>query len=455
MSLLEGGPRDLAEHQRTIRGALQWSHDLLEPGERMLFRRLSVFDGAFDLAAAEAVCADGELTAGEMLGHLSQLIDKSLVTVDSMAGRDARYRLLETVRQYAAEQLLCSEPLDTVRRRHARHFLALAETARRAEWRSSQAEWASRLEASYPDIRQALQWLRAHDAAGCVRLTTALGWFWMTHGHLNEGREWLLAVREVAPPGSIERAQVLYVLARLAYWQGDSPNARELANQSLALAEELGEADTTRWALALVGSTAVAAGDHAAARAAFDRLLSSGADVGIRVSALIGTGELLLQEGRAAEAREVLMPGLRLASQHDDVWHIGRGNMFLAIAAYLEGDYSRARHCAVEGLQGFARVAHWNGVAAALEGFAALVVIEGDAVLALRLAGAADAIRRRLATPLSGTWQELHESVVLAPARAAAGDRTEQAWAEGTRMSMQEAISCVLAVHHQASASPA
>jgi hypothetical protein len=119
--------------------------------------------------------------------------------------------------------------------------------------------------------------------------------------------------------------------------------------------------------------------------------------------------------------------------------------MFLAIAAYLEGDYSRARHCAVEGLQGFARVAHWNGVAAALEGFSALVVIEGDPVLAMRLAGAADAIRRRLATPLSGTWRELHDSVAIAPARAAAGPRAEQAWADGARMSLQEAISCALA----------
>src|SRR5207302_10535501 len=127
-----------------------------------------------------------------------------------------------------------------------------------------------------------------------------------------------------------------------------------------------------------------------------------------------------------------------------DVWHIGRANMFLAIAAYLEGDYAHARHRTVEGLQGFARVAHWNGVAAALEGFAALVVIEGDAILAMRLAGAADAIRRRLATPLSKTWRELHDSVVIAPARAAAGARADQAWMDGARMSMQEAISCAL-----------
>jgi hypothetical protein len=174
-------------------------------------------------------------------------------------------------------------------------------------------------------------------------------------------------------------------------------------------------------------------------------VLSSSDDGGVRVAALIGTGELLLKEGRAAEARAALVPGLQLASRHDDVWHIGRANMFLAIAAYLEGDYARARQRAADGLHGFARVAHWNGVAAALEGFSALVVIEGDPVLAMRLAGAADAIRRRLATPLSGTWRELHDSVAIAPARAAAGPRAEQAWADGARMSLQEAISCALA----------
>jgi hypothetical protein len=121
--------------------------------------------------------------------------------------------------------------------------------------------------------------------------------------------------------------------------------------------------------------------------------------------------------------------------------------MFLAIAAYLEGDYARARQRAVEGLREFARVRHWNGVAAALECFAALVMIEGDAILAMRLAGAADAIRRRLATPLTKSWRELHDSVVTAPARAAAGARADQAWTDGTRLSMQEAISCALAVH--------
>lgn len=193
ISLLAGGPRDAPEHQRTLRLTLRRSHELLEPADRILFRRLSVFNGAFDLAAVEAVCADAALPAADTLARLSRLVDASLVTVDPAAGQPDRCRLLDIVRAYAAEQLADAEPSGAVESRHARYFLELAEAGRRADGRSQQADWTRRLDECYADLHAALVWLRRHDTAGWVRITTALGWFWMRRGRLSEGRRWLSA----------------------------------------------------------------------------------------------------------------------------------------------------------------------------------------------------------------------------------------------------------------------
>jgi predicted ATPase len=187
--LLTGGSRTARPRHQTLRAALDWGHQLLNDDERKLFRRLSGFSGAFELAAAEAVAAWGDLSPETVLGHLSGLVDKSLVV--PAAGPDARTRcrMLETVRQYAAERMVEAGEGDEARRRHADHFLAMAEVAAAFERRPGQAEWLARLEFDHEDLRAALLWCRAHDHERWTRLALALGWFWLVRGHLSEGRE--------------------------------------------------------------------------------------------------------------------------------------------------------------------------------------------------------------------------------------------------------------------------
>jgi len=441
LPLLAGGPADLAEHQRTLRSALDWSHDLLEPSERVLFRRLSVFRGAFEPDAAEAVGAGGD--AGRCL---SRLVEKSLVAVEpeSMPGGPARYRLLDTVRAYAAERLAAAEPAAEVREGHARHYLRMAEAARDPSWTPGRVDLIHGLEASYADLHEALLWLRAHEVACWARMVTALGWFWVTYAHLDEGRAWLLDALEVVPPVSTERCQVLHRLGVLAYWQGDYGAARELLGASLALAEELGDGEEATRIRASIGHAALAAGDRAGAWSAYGQVLAGPADDGLRAYVLVMTGDLHLQEGSVALAREVLARGLAMATRAGRMDAVARAELFLGVAAYYSGDHAEAMRRAGASLRGYARIGHWSGVAGTLEGMAVLAMAGGEAFRALRLGGAAAAIRRQIGSPAGRGWQNVVTRAAFEPARAAAGPGAAAAWSDGEGLSVRAAIEYAL-----------
>ena len=441
LPLLTGGPADLAEHQRTLRGALDWSHDLLEPAERVLFRRLSVFRGAFELDAARAVCA-----CGDVHGRLARLVEVSLVAVapESDAGGPARYRLLDTVRAYAAEQLAAAEPAEEVRERHARHYLRVAEAGRDVGWSPGRVDLIHRLEACHADLRAALLWLRRHEVARWVQMITALGWFWVTYSHLDEGREWLMGALEVVSPASAERCQVLHRLGVLAYWQGHYAAARELLSSSLTLAEELGDGDEATRIRASIGHAALASGDRPGAWAAYEQVLAGHTDEGLRAYVLVMTGDLHLQEGRVAEAREVLRRGLAMASAAGRMDAVARAELFLGVAAYYSGDNAEALRRAGTGLRGYATIGHWSGVAGTLEGMAVLAMADGDATRALRLGGAAAAIRRQIGSPAGQGWEAAVTSAAFEPARAVAGAAADAAWSDGERLWVRAAIEYAL-----------
>jgi predicted ATPase/DNA-binding XRE family transcriptional regulator len=444
LPLLARGPADLAEHQRTLRDTLRWSHDLLGPGERVLFRRLSVFRGAFELEAVEAVCSDPGLHAGDVPECLARLVDKSLVATEPVSGGPARYRLLDTIRAYAAEQLAAAEAPEAVHGRHARHYLRVAEAARDPRWSPGRVDQIHRLEASHPDLHAALRWHQANDVDGWVRMVIALGWFWFTYSHLDEGREWLSAVLEVVPPASAERCHVLHRLGTLETWQGQYARAGELLRQGLALAEELGDDEQAVQIVASIGHMATAVGDRAGAWAAYDRVMAGPAGEGDRALVLVRMADLHLQEGHIARAREALVRALPMATRSARMDAVARAHLFLGVAAYLDGDHPEALRSGAAGLVEYARIGHWSGVAGTLEGMAALAWAGGDAIRTLRLGGAAEAIRRQIGSP-GTSWQAMVADVAFAPARAAAGPGAEEAWAAGESLSVPQAIEYALA----------
>jgi non-specific serine/threonine protein kinase len=439
--LLTGGSRTALPRHQTLRAALDWGHNLLNDDERTLFRRLSVFAGAFDLAAAEAVGASSDLPAVAVLQHLVGLVDKSLVVQASGPNGRTRCRMLETVRQYAAERLLDAGEGDETRRRHADHFLAVAEEAAGFERRPGQADRLAGLADDHEDLRSALLWCRAHDHSRWVRLALALGWFWLVRGHLSEGREWLGGVVALPSLALPDRARGLYWLTRLAFWQGAYAAAAELGESALAAYRELGDDLWAAWTLNALGSIHVYAGDTDRGAAVLDEALATTADVELRVDTLTAVGELRLVLGDVGGARVALEQAVSEASALSGRWAVALALLFLAIADYFDRDHPSARERLDEALEIFHELGNRGLLSGALYVAGGLALAEGAPVRALRLCGAAGAMRDTIRAPLAPGWQDVARSVVIEPATAMVGaERAEAALAEGARMPVDQAV---------------
>ncbi|HVE46850.1 MAG TPA: BTAD domain-containing putative transcriptional regulator [Acidimicrobiales bacterium] len=263
--LLTGGPRTAETRHRTLRATIDWSHDLLTEPRRVLLRRLSVFRGGWTLEAAEAVCAGGAAPAGDVLELLTGLVGQSLVVA-----LDGRFRLLETIREYAGDRLVDAGEAEAVRERHARYFVDLAEQTEPELRRPQQAEWLAQLRAEDDNFQLAMHWCRerATDEPDLgLRLAAALGWYWYV-GRQTEGRSELAAALDASPGGSsLVRARVLQALSLALRPAGcivhPSREAAEAARQSLELFA--GANDPARAAISqlLLAVEGVAGGDVA------------------------------------------------------------------------------------------------------------------------------------------------------------------------------------------------
>ena len=444
--LLTGGSRTVMPRHQTLRAALDWGHQLLNDAERRLFRRLSAFPGGFELGPAEAVCAATDLPAEQVLGHLSRLVDKSLVVLEPEPAGHTRYRMLDTVRQYAAEQLAEAAETDYVRRRHTDHFLALAEHAATFNGRPSQAYWLERLESDHDDLRAALQWCHAHDPERWVRLALALAWFWLYRGHLSEGREWLQGILSAATLTGLDQAWAMYWLSRMAYWQGEYSQARELGEQSLAWLRKLGEDVLAGWVLSLLGSINMYAGEDERARACLEEVLATTNDDEVRLDAEMSLGELFVQRGDLVRARAHLERCVASATAPETRWHVTTAVLFLAVVDFFDGQHASARRRVAEVLELYRQLGNPYAVSASLYAAAGLAVAAGDPERALRLCGAAASERDAIRAPLAPRWEALAQATVVDPARAALDPRrAEAAWAAGARLSLDEAVAYALA----------
>jgi predicted ATPase/class 3 adenylate cyclase len=346
--LLTGGSRTAPQRQRTLRAALDWSHALLSAPEQVLFRRLSVFAGSFALEAAEAVCAEAPIARDAVFGLLSDLVDKSLVsTSDQEDG--IRYRMLETVRQYALEKLGEAGEELPARRRHRGWFLTLAEQAERGLVEVTQADWLARLEMEHANLLAALEWResRARGGEEGLRLASALGRFWWMRGHLTVGRrliERLLEEHPEAPAALRERA--LLRAGMLAWAASDYQAARDRCERSLALAEVLDDKQGVMDALNGIGLVAWAQGEYGGARASFERALALAREVGEkrRTAVLLGNlGRVEAAQGDLAAARVHHEESLRIHLEQSDTHGVATSQANLGLVAAFEGDMRRAR----------------------------------------------------------------------------------------------------------------
>jgi predicted ATPase/class 3 adenylate cyclase len=423
--LLTRGARTNLPRQQTLRALIDWSFDLLDAAEKTVFARLAVFAGAFTLEAAEEVGAGGAIAETDILDLLTALVDKSLIELDAGG---SRYRMLETVRQYAAEKMFASDEADAVHTRHLESFLALATEAHPQLWGKQQGKWLARLDLERENFLAALAWCdrASNGAAQGLRFAEALQLYWLPRGLLELG--YRVTLEALARPGARMRdhlrAGALYAASQLAYFMGAYAESRRHAEEGLAIALEVDALGRVTALQLILGYAYQALGDRAAARTHFESSADGARKMGDKARLSFALNALAGHHGEANDldaAEPLFEEALALAREENDHETVALGCANLARVVIERGDAERARVLAAEGATLAREIGSTRAGHDALEVATGLAVLRGDWTRAARFAGAVQAVMDETGLHRSPV-DEAAFAAQIAKARAALGD---------------------------------
>ncbi|MFC6086716.1 ATP-binding protein [Sphaerisporangium aureirubrum] len=401
--LLSGCARTPVRRHRTLRMAIGWSHELCEPVERLLWARLSIFSGDFDLPAAQAVCADPDTGTGvrreDVEDVLLRLVDKSIVHRVA-SGRAVRFRMLDTVREYGAEWLRRLGTEEETRRRHLDYFLDLARRFDREWFGPGQVDWHARMTRELPNLRAALDFALAHPAghAAGVELAGRLAYFWMACGFVSDGRRYLRAALSRSPdlPPGAEVNRALWVCAWLADVQGDLDQANDLATECMTRSFAGMDRASAGWATACCATTGLRWGYLPEALGMFERARRTheeGGDQGAGLAAaLVGEAYVLARLGRREEALSLLRRQRSLCDSLGDIWMRSSGDWVRGFIELEDGDAVSADRFFRASLRAKHLLRDSLGMATAVSALAAAAARRGDTDRAARLLGVGELI---------------------------------------------------------------
>jgi predicted ATPase len=499
LQLLTGGAQDRPARQQTLRDTLAWSYNQLDIKTQHLFRRLAIFAGGATLEAIEAITSELRIENGELknaaherlvfifpfsiLNSLEALVDHSLLASQTSATSERRFAMLETIREYALEQLEASGELEVIRRRHAICYLELAERAAPKLLGQHQVEWLARIDAEYANLRSALEWFTLHDGATGLRLVNALFEFWKIRSQFVEGHAWFARILAQAPQPTSLRAEALARAGMLLYTQGNYPAASALHTESLAIRRRLNDLDGIAYSLNLLGHVAAHQGNYATAHACFEESRSKWRQLdhkGGMAMSHEGLGRVFAHEGDYAHAVEHYRETLRLMRE------LGRGQDIAIALNNLGtvlrscGEHTHAAQLYAESLPLFQTVGDregiaWYlynlghlalaegqhdlagarfaaslalcrelgsrlGIAYCLAGFGALAVAQERHMRAARLLGAVEELLDTLRSRMNATDQATYQrSAATTRAQLDAG-AFDEAWVGGRALTLDEAI---------------
>jgi predicted ATPase len=485
LGLLASGPRTVLPRHQTLRAVMDWGHKLLSERERVLFRRLAVFAGGWSLGAAEMVCGGDGIEEQEVLQLLGDLVNKSLVVLENQGG-DGRYRLLETVREYAQEHLGLAAEGTALKNRHLAWHVALGEQAELELRGPGQAMRLARLETELDNLRAALTWGRQEEsqAAHGERLASLVGRFWQARGYLSEGRHWLSAyLASAVAVSATVRAETLAAAGRLAYYQSDLGQATTryeaslalyradgnergtasaynglglvlvdqgryeqaacLFEQSLALNRTLQDAWATAGTLNNLGMVAHRQGDYQRSAAWLEESLDLYRQLGDTqgmANTLNTWGVVAMDSGDPSQATTLLEESLALHRELDGAYGMAIALSNLGMLARQGDAYGRAAILLREGLVIFQKLDAEGEISMCLEALALIAGAQGDHEHAARLFGVADAQRQALGAPLPAAERAIHDAAVEAVRSALAEEAFSRSWAAGQAMSLEQAI---------------
>ena len=435
LPLLTGGARDLPERQRTLRAAIAWSYELLTPAEQRLFARLAVFRGGCTFETADAV-TDADLDT------LQSLVDKSLLRL----GED-RLLMLETIREYAAGRLEESGEAEELRRRHAEHFLALAEEAEPSLFADSK-EWLARLGREHDNLRAALDRFEASGQTRlALRLAGAVSRFWYMKGHVAEGRRRLENLLAADERPTAARAKALNGAARLALRAGDLAAVRRLAEEALALHRELGDAWGTADSRYLLGAGAASQGDFAGAQHIFEESVQVFRELGDEHYALLATRALAWmcsELGEDDRFRSLHEDNLRRARALSNGRMAARSLASLSGIALREGRVRDALSMLKEAYQLDRDGGYIGEIALDLYDFAELLAAQGIAGTAARLLSRGEALREEIGEGLESWAAEMNEKTLTTIRAQLSAAAFDEAWEQGRALAIDEAVALAL-----------
>jgi non-specific serine/threonine protein kinase len=446
--LLTGGSRTALPRHQTLLATLDWSYDLLSSDEQTVLQRLSVFTGGWSVAAAETVCSGAPIQTEDVLDLLSLLANKSLVLTDRRPGEEARYRMLDTIREYARVKLIESGEETLVRDHHLDFFVMLAEQAEPQLSKPNQVIWFNRLETEHENLRSAMVWsLEQKEASPALRLVGALSWFWYTHCHYYEARE--LSLQILSSPFTRERtaarAKALGKVGFVQWALERETDVSPLLEEALEIATEIGDRSNIAWTLVFFGIVTSTHRDHQEGLSLIEQGLeeykaldSVGKyEVGFALTFL---GDGYYFKGDNQRAQEIYETSVDILREVQDQNLLAYALRRLGYTARYRGDLEEAEHKCRQSLELNMKLGHKQGVAACITGFACIALDRGEANIAVQLFAAVETqLEKILYWLMPSDSIEFERNVSLA--REQLGEEAFAAsWAEGRAMTTEQAI---------------
>jgi predicted ATPase/class 3 adenylate cyclase len=456
LSLLTGGARDLPERQQTLRGAIDWSYELLEEPDRRLFERFSVHAGGAFLTEADTVCGPSDELGEDVLDGLSSLAEKSLVKPGLNGNEDPRFAMLATIRDYAHERLAASAEYDELARRHANAYLALIEgvaselTGRRAR------ELTDRLETDHDNLRVALDWaVERGEVAYCLRFIIAVWRFWQTRGHLNEARQRVDAILSI--PGVDDQPAELLSRALAAgggitYWQGDTRAAHAYYTRALEVARTTGDKRLVAESLYNLGFAPIdlehpSQEGFAAGKEVVEESLALYREIGdlkgiADASWGLSIGVAAAGRGDTAEAIRYGEDALRIYRQLDDPFGTGWASYMIGSLRVRNDPPEEVEPYFREALAIFAQARDQSGILLLLAAYSVLADRAGQTERFYRLGGSIERLREESGAGLIDVPVDFLDYAI--PERPTDDADAMRLWEEGRRLSTEEAITSAL-----------
>ena len=448
LSALGSGARDLPGRQQTLRGAIDWSYEMLDENQKRLLNRFSVFARGASVEQAELVCGPADEVGGDVLSGLDDLADHSLLRRQPDYA-EPRLLMLQTIREYSGERLEQSGESREIRNRHADAYCALASAAAPNLFGEDQKMWLDRLELDDDNMRAALDWcVEQHDAQRAHGLAASLWRFWQMRGHLHEGRARLTAILAMPESGrhTDSRARALEAAGGIVYWQGDMPAAQAFYDECLAL-RRAGD-DRRELANAYYNASfpsAVNVSDLPKSQALLEQALPIYRDLADEAGisgCQWAIGNLLYFSKSYDNAISALDEAIELFRKSGNRFGLGWALHTRSLCAFRTGDVARARDCVREALKLFSEAGDISGIALLLDDAGEVVIAAGNRPVGIQLASAA---ATHQATSGAGLGSVLNLEEGRSRHEYVSGEDDERAWEAGQAMTLDQAVTLALA----------